>query len=188
MIATRPEQPVLRSAVFAASSVTLAAVAHILGGGASPRACVVLAATGLLVLLGLAAGREERSGWQIAALVLSTQLVLHVAFMLTAPATATGTGLLGRVLICHSGPRPVDPALTDAVRRSIGQVAAAGAGQAGSHSTAGMLPMLMTHLLAAGFMAFWLRRGERAIWAAARRSSTRSWSSPPSRPWRNLPG
>ena len=168
----------LRAGVFAASSVALAATAHRLGGGMQPTGKVIAVAVAVLFGFGLVWARRERHGAGIAAVVLASQLGLHAAFAL-APSTSmtsgTSTSELNRwaaMLLCHTAGHPATAAQVNAARAALGlgplpQVPMAM--HMASPFTTGGAAMLATHLVAGVAMAWWLRRGERAAWAGARR-------------------
>lgn len=179
---------VLRAGTFAAASVGLAVTAHRLAGGEAPRGRLVIGATALLFLLGLALSRRERGGFQVTALVLVTQALLHLSFIFSAMAVGTpivtgrsvapmSAAEMARMLFCF--PRTVAPssAQLSAALAALhsGHVGTATASaprmMCNPFSTAGLL-MLGAHLVAATAMAWWLRRGERAAWTALRRVIT----------------
>ena len=161
----------LRSAVFALISLALALAAHVVGGGRAPAGSVLGAALLALAGLGWLLSRRERGGRQLAALVVGTQALLHLAFVL--PALLAARGAPGRaatafaeLLFCHSGRHTLSAAQLRAATRGLGFSPPA----PGLLAVAGhVMPMLLAHLLAAGAVAWWLRRAERAVWAAARR-------------------
>lgn len=176
-----------RATAFALPGCGLAVGGHRLAGGAvSPgTASVVLLA---FVVLGLTvAGRRERSGRFVATLVLGSQLAGHLllaapmlSMMLRRPAGGLTDSTLQLLLLCGHGPhQPPAAAMREASRalnvddlRRIAAGAGAASAHAGSQLTAVLsaaAPMLGAHLVAAAVLAWWLRRGERALWAAARR-------------------
>ncbi|MBN9619274.1 MAG: hypothetical protein J0H43_06025, partial [Actinobacteria bacterium] len=185
-----------RAAVFAALSLTLAASAHVLGGGPMPPAWLLAGAAGVLLLFaGLVTGRERGGGF-IAAAVISTQLLLHAAFALLPtvvvllgphPGLSPGaqTSLWAKLLFCHHGTHPITAAQVDAAKATLGiastQLAPTGGSAPVSGAVGGaasvlaaavtswpVLLMLAAHLVAASVMAWWLRRGERAAGAMSR--------------------
>ena len=167
-----------RAGVLAASSVALAAGAHRLGGGMPPAQALLVATTAVFFGFGLLWTRRERSGPAIAAVVLLSQLAMHAAFAL-APMRSTGGdrthGELNRwaaMLLCHNPSHPATAAQVNAARAALGlgplPTAPAAMHMSGPISTGGA-GMLALHLVAALAMACWLRRGERAAWAVARR-------------------
>jgi hypothetical protein len=193
VLARQPSRA-LRATAFAGASAGLAVAAHRLAGGQVPGATTIALATASLLLLGGILSARQRSGRQITALVLLTQTVLHVSFMLSTgmwsgPSSAvTGggsatpsTSMLARMLFCFTGNvQPTDAQITAAMSRIGTSHLTLGAGGAAGHMatmgmndnplTAGGLAMISAHLLAALVMAWWLRRGERAAWAALERA------------------
>lgn len=179
MVGLRADGWAMRSAragVFAASSVALAAGAHRLGGGAQPTLIVLVAAVAGLFGFGLVWARRERRGPAIAAVVLLSQLALHATFAF-APMRSMGgdRSELNRwaaMLLCHNPAHPATAAQVNAARAVLGLgplPTEPPAMHMASPFSAGGVAMLVLHLGAAVVMACWLRRGERAAWAAARR-------------------
>ncbi len=189
----------MRAGVFAAVSTLLAVGAHRLAGGTAPGGGVTALAMGLLLVLGVALSRRERNGTQIAILVLATQALLHLSFMLTTMSSSMSgsmsstpplsTAQLVKLLFCFPGTASpsqaqVDQAMANMDMSHLAGASAhmAGAGGSSGHMaqmaasmshdpfTAAGLGMLIAHLAAAGLMAWWLRRGERAAWAVIERA------------------
>jgi hypothetical protein len=181
----------VRAGVFAGASTALGVSAHRLAGGAVPGLTTITVAAGLLLLLGGVLSRRERSGPQLTVLVLVTQALLHLSFMLSTMSHTMGAGMsspaplstaeLAKMLYCFPG----------TATPSAGQVATAMSGMDTSHFTAATpatmhmagqmndnpftaagLLMLSAHLVAAAAMAWWLRRGERAAWTVIDRVIT----------------
>lgn len=146
----------VRAAVFAAASVGLAISAHRLAGGLPPRPLLVVAAAGILFLLGVAVSARERRLWHIAALVGASQVALHAALG-THPRRTTAQW--SALLFCHDSAHGV----------SAAQVAAAREHFAAAPHSSGGLGMITAHVVAAAAMAWWLRRGERAAWRVVQR-------------------
>lgn len=166
----------LRASVFAGAGLGLAVAAHLLGGGTRPAPAVLALAAACLFGLGLAVSGRERSGRQVAALVVTTQAALHAAFALV-PAGSAAMHPASRanwaaLLFCQHGERPVSAAQIAAARAGLG-LGPDTATPAHSLIGWGAAAMLAAHLLAAGVLAWWLRRGERAAWATLRRIVTR---------------
>jgi hypothetical protein len=150
---------------------------------------VVIAAAVVLAAIAVMASGRERSGRFIGTTVIGSQLLLHTAFALTQPSSGPSqTTLWGRMLFCHHGAGVLTAAQITAARAALGPSAssvhlrATATGVAidsGAHAVsalamwASMVLMLAAHLAAAAVMAWWLRRGERAAWAAAARVATR---------------
>jgi hypothetical protein len=171
-----------RTGVFAMFGSTLAIGAHRVAGGVAP-AWAEWTVFGGLVLLGAMASGRERSGRYIGSLVLLSQIASHLLFV--APSLMallrhrTGqlsTATLELLLLCHHGTHPVSGAAIRQAAQGMNLADlnryATGASSMSVHFgavLAAAAPMLVAHLAAAGVMAWWLRRGERAVWAAARR-------------------
>jgi hypothetical protein len=165
--------------------------AHRLAGGIVPGLTTIAMAAGLLLLFGGVLSCRERSGPQIAVLVLVTQALLHLSFMLSTMSHTMSGGMssaplstaeLAKMLFCFPG----------TATPSAAQVASAMSGVDTSHLTAAATPstmhmawqmndnpftpaglgMLSAHLVAAAVMAWWLRRGERAAWSVIDRVIT----------------
>jgi hypothetical protein len=169
--------------VFAGLSFALAVAAHRLAGGVVPSnsAWFVL---GSFFVVGLVAAGRERSGRFLGSLVLVSQLAAHLLFAATMFTTMlrqhTGRlsiATLQLMLLCHHGH---DPVSGTAIRRAtVGMnlddlrrdapTAPTGSSVHLQTILAAAAPMLAAHLAAAAVMAWWLRRGERAVWGAARR-------------------
>ncbi|MEV0387154.1 MFS transporter [Nonomuraea sp. NPDC050643] len=69
-----------RTAAFAAVCVTLAALAHVIGGGAAPAPRPALLGLAGVAALGLALGGRERSAGTITIVLVGAQLGLHELF------------------------------------------------------------------------------------------------------------
>jgi hypothetical protein len=178
-----------RAGVFTGLSLALAVAAHRLGGGGAPNDRVVIAAGVVLAAIAVMASGRERRGRFIGTTVIGSQLLLHTAFALTQPSSGPSqTTLWGRMLFCHHGAGALTAAQITAARAALGASAssvhlrATATGVAidsSAHAVsafamwASMVLMLAAHLAAAAAMAWWLRRGERAVWAAAARVATR---------------
>ena len=89
-----------RACVFAVLATQLAALGHLLGGGQLPDPAILLTVTVFLggSLSGLAT--QRRSGWQIFAVMVASQLIFHAAFQLTAHACRARAGLARRAAGC----------------------------------------------------------------------------------------
>ncbi|MEO3856056.1 MFS transporter [Acrocarpospora sp. B8E8] len=134
----------MRSAAFAAVCVLLAAVAHRLAGGDGPTApALAVAAAGVFAGSAMLAGRE-RSPVLITSVLLVAQGGLHELFNHGATVKAILTSRLASV--------PAAPVA--------------------DHQTHGLgisLGMLIAHLTAALVTAWWVGRGEAALWSVLRR-------------------
>jgi len=146
----------VRSAVFAAVCVVLAALGHVLMSGRHVPAWAL--AAGLAVTAGAAwslAGRE-RGLPLIVTLVVATQAALHSAFSLAQPATQRTAMDMGSM---HMGA---------ADSMDMGHMSAAPTTSATSSPG-----MLTAHLLAALLCGLWLAHGERAAFRLLRAVATR---------------
>ena len=149
---------VLRAAVFAALSVTLATGAHVLLSGAPlPLPTVALVAAGVFAVAVLLAGDRERGFWPIAGLLLPLHLAADTVFT-SGQATCYGPGggpvtgplrLLGLDLICGGGD----------LGAPLARLTASGAGPL----TASPWLLLAAHLAVGLLAAGWLRCGEAAL-------------------------
>ncbi|MGX9884608.1 hypothetical protein [Streptomyces sp. NPDC002276] len=151
----------VRSAVFAAVCVVLAALGHVLMSGRHVPAWAL--AAGLAVTAGAAwslAGRE-RGLPLIVTLVVATQAALHSAFSLAQPATQRTA---------------MDMGSTDmgSMHMSAADSMDMGHMSATSTTSATSSPgMLTAHLLAALLCGLWLAYGERAAFRLLRAAATR---------------
>ncbi|WP_062209562.1 hypothetical protein [Streptomyces sp. NBRC 109706] len=185
----------LRAAVFAAASATLAAAGHLSGGG--PGVPLWALALGWLAVLAFAccfAGRERRSWPAIALVLAAAQLLLHLLYCLgqhlaAGPPSGGGHGgaieLAGRLvcgdhaasltegdarqLLSDSGLSPDHPAghLAGHAAGGVGDALLGGLGALASW------PMLLGHLLAALATGWLLRQGEAALWQVVRLAGAR---------------
>ncbi len=188
----------IRAAVFTVATVALALAAHLLGGGIVPQRHALVAIITVVWVGAFALAGRERGASFLGALVVSTQLALHAVFTVAScalPISGAGAAAGGRadstaawakLLFCHHGPGSISAAQVATARSAMGLAstdlpASTGAGApAPTGSLLGSVlavlaqagpatAMLVMHLLAALAMAWWLRRGERAAWAAGGR-------------------
>jgi hypothetical protein len=152
-----------RSVLVTACVVSLAAGAHVAGGGVLPDLALVAALTVLtLVPVTLVSGRRL-SLPVFGGVLAGGQLLLHGAFEMfsgsasCAPAIGSTTG--SAIASGHAG-----AGMNHAV--NLSQCLPAGTGQMVPHMIdAGVTPgMVMTHLLATAVTALMLARGEDAFW------------------------
>jgi hypothetical protein len=169
--------------------LSLAAGAHVFGGGDLPAAPILLAVLALTGLTATAATRLKLNIPAMAALLGAGQFALHEVFtVFSAPALANGAGAAGT----HHLSGAAAPVLETATHLH------------GRGSTTGVM-MLVAHIVATAACALLLAKGEEALWALA------SWLRPlarlpkavtpdagpapavpcpppafPFRPWRNL--
>ncbi|TLM81012.1 hypothetical protein FDW83_17810 [Pseudarthrobacter sp. NamE2] len=143
----------VRSSALAAVILTLAAGAHVAGGGQLPAPGILLAVLALTALVSTAATRLRLSFTSMGALLGAGQLALHELFAtLSTPALATGPAAAQHG---HQHGGGVLPELVLAA----GHTAPAESGPAQL--------MLAAHVLATLASAFLLAKGEDALWALA---------------------
>ncbi|MFG1613888.1 MFS transporter [Nonomuraea wenchangensis] len=133
-----------RTAAFSAVCVTLAALAHLLGGGSGPAPWAAGLGLAASAGLGFALTGRERSAPAVNVVLVGAQLGLHELF-----ARAGGA--------------------QDVASEGIAYVPVHGHGQ-GLAVNAGMLA---AHLTATLLTGVWLARGEAALWALLRRAGRR---------------
>ncbi|MET7572343.1 hypothetical protein ABZT04_28170 [Streptomyces sp. NPDC005492] len=132
----------LRAAVFAAVCVLLAAAGHGLATGATPPLWADGAGCGVVFFMGCLLGGRERSLAGIGAAMLVTQAGLHLGFDLARP--RAGMAMAG---MAHMSAHSMAP----------------------MRETQAMTPhAVAAHVLAALVAAWWLRRGEVALWSLLR--------------------
>lgn len=136
--------------MFATVCTVLAIVGHVAAGRTTvaPRA-VVVGFVALYLVAWVLTG-TERSLATILGGLLGGQFMLHALFAASAPATVQAAIPAATVV----GPHSMQPA--------------SATGPAGG---GGGLTMTIAHVIAALVAAWWLRRGERAAWALARRTA-----------------
>ncbi|MEV5952544.1 hypothetical protein AB0M11_01985 [Streptomyces sp. NPDC051987] len=158
----------IRSAVFAAVCVLLAALGHVLMSGSSIPAWTLSAALALTGALGWALSARERGLPLVVSAAVGAQTALHSGFsaaqVWTTPTTPMGSmpmdipmDMAGDMAAMNMGPMPMAPAHTD-------PVAYLGFGTGGTASTG----MFAAHLLAALLCGLWLGHGERAAFRIVR--------------------
>ena len=147
----------LRAAMVAAMIVTLAAAAHVVGGGDLPVPGIMAAVLALTGMAATAATRFKLRLPAMAALLVTGQLVLHEAFStFSSPAGAVPYSATG-----HHTASAAFPGLTLDAASS----AATHLHQYGSGWLAGL--MLGGHALATLACALMLAKGEAALWSLA---------------------
>ncbi|MFJ8882193.1 hypothetical protein ACIRJR_02130 [Streptomyces sp. NPDC102402] len=185
----------LRTAVFTAVCVVLAAAGHGFAAGASVPGWTLLAGfAGVFALAAALAGRE-RTLLSITAALAAGQLALHVLFGLGrhTPTAAAGSGddsliRFAAGLVCGAGPAQLSAGEAHRIVTTAGLDPAAvaqghthglpGAASAADPTALTMvtsclpsLPMFLGHLLAALATGWLLRRGEIALFRLARLSA-----------------
>lgn len=150
----RPRAPfhLLRAAAVATVILTLAAGAHLAGGGALPAPAVMLAVLALTALCSTTATRLRLGFTALAALLGGGQLALHEVFAaFSTPATAAAHG----TATPHNSHLPSSGLLAPVVEHF-----------SGAGATSGPL-MFAAHVLATLGSALLLTKGEAALWALA---------------------
>ncbi|HJV97873.1 MAG TPA: hypothetical protein VJ617_02065 [Arthrobacter sp.] len=146
----------LRATAVSTGILTLAAGAHVLGGGDLPAPGILLA---VLALTGLAATTATRFKLNVAAMTAllgAGQLALHEIFTaFSAPGLAAGAVATGSA-----------PADAHHLSFAAAPVIEAAAHLHGTDSAAGSL-MLAGHIVATAACALLLAKGEDALWALA---------------------
>lgn len=141
----------LRAALLSTGTLSLAAGAHVLGGGELPAPAILLAVLALTVLAATTATRLKLNVGAMTALLGTGQLALHEVFsVFSTPVMAVGQTPSG----AHHLSGTLMPALEAA---------------APHHATgsAGGLLMLVAHVMATAACALLLARGEAALWSLA---------------------
>jgi hypothetical protein len=142
----------LRSSAVATVILTLAAGAHLAGGGGLPATVILLAVLALTGLASTAATRLQLGFPAMAALLAGGQLALHGLFTASGPSAA---GWAPNGAAPHAGHLPGAEIITQATAHLGGTEAASGP------------LMLAAHALATLGCAVLLAKGEAALWALA---------------------
>lgn len=141
----------LRAALLSTGILTLAAGAHVLGGGELPAAGILLAVLALTVLAATTATRLKLNFAAMTALLGAGQLALHEVFtVFSTPVIAAGPAPTGT----HHLSGTALPALEAAAHLH-------------ATGTTGGLVMLVTHTVATAACALLLTKGESALWSLA---------------------
>jgi hypothetical protein len=152
-------RPWLRAGIAAAVGVGLALAARGSADGRLPSPLLLaLALVGATVLARPFAGHERRLPGLLAGLT-AAQLGLHAVFLFVATGHPVHPGVAGW-LCCGDG-RPVPAG---------GGLHLALPGLGGTTLTRAMLVQLLAHAAAVAVNAWWMRRAERRMWAAAARA------------------
>ncbi|MER6085805.1 hypothetical protein [Streptomyces sp. NPDC001833] len=154
----------IRSAVFAAVCVLLAALGHVLMSGSRVPAWTLAAALALTGALGWALSGRERGLPLVVSAAVGAQTALHSGFSAaqvwsthTAPMGSMHMDMAGDMAAMNMGPMHMAAAHTDPVEYL-------GFGTGGTASTG----MFAAHLLAALLCGLWLGHGERAAFRIVR--------------------
>ncbi|MFB4305256.1 hypothetical protein [Actinomadura sp. GTD37] len=153
-----PPQPWFRASravVFATVCVALAVLGHVLAGGDTVPWWAGLTGFGAVLGVTLMLAGHERSLATILGGLLGGQFALHTLFTQAATGSAA-----------HHAPAThahMSPAMESAAMHADVMPPAA------AHGAGNGLVMTLAHCVAALVAAWWLRRGERAAWTAARR-------------------
>ena len=186
----RPPFYLLRAASLSAGALTLAAGAHVAGGGLLPSPGILLAVIALTVLAATTATRLRLNFPAVLSVLGAGQFILHEAFAaFSSPGTSVSTAASG----LHNA--HVTGAATPVITAS---------GHVHDSGSAGIL-MFLAHALATAACALLLAKGEAALWALAAwlrplvrlpeavtpdAGTPRAVPGPPAalplRPWRNL--
>lgn len=150
----------IRGLLAAVTAVGSAALAHTAAGQHAPHALVVLLALAVSIPVCVQLSGVALSRRRLAAAVLSSQAVLHGLFALL-PATSVGRTGLAASAHGHHGDSAAAPGAENAITT------------AAAHMIAGQTDttMIATHLLAAAFAFYLLRRGETLLHTIAERLS-----------------
>lgn len=141
----------LRAAAASTGILTLAAGAHVVGGGDLPAPVILLAVLALTGLAATTATRLKLNAAAMTALLGAGQLTLHEVFT-----TFSGPALT-------AGPAAADVHHLSAAAEPV---AGAAAHVHGLDSATGTM-MLVAHILATAACALLLAKGEEALWALA---------------------
>jgi hypothetical protein len=154
----------IRSAVFAAVCVLLAALGHVLMSGSRVPAWALAAALALTGALGWALSARERGLSLVVSAAVGAQTALHAGFSAaqvwtthTTPMGSMHMDMAGDMAAMNMGSMYMGPA-------HIAPVEYLGFGTGGTASTG----MLAAHLLAALLCGLWLGHGERAAFRILR--------------------
>lgn len=145
-----------RTAAMALSVMSLAAGAHLLGGGRLPPAPVLAASAALVVLAVVVLTRWKLKSPAVGAVLTGGQVLLHALFSALSPSAAEGPALPAAILGGHQ----------HSVVSAVGHV------PVGENTHLHLLwdlgpAMLTAHLAATLATALMLARGEAALWALA---------------------
>ncbi|MFI5663698.1 hypothetical protein [Streptomyces sp. NPDC051684] len=170
----------VRTGVFAAICVTLAALGHVVMSGAGVPWWALLLALLMTGVVGWGLSAFERAGRTVVTACVGIQVALHVALCLAQAAAHPGVGgSLPRrwiaYLLCtappapdvRTGSMPPMPGMSGATGTAMHAMPGMGAPGHGM-SAASSAGMLAAHLLAAALCGGWLARGERAAFDALR--------------------
>lgn len=147
---------VLRCAIFATATTVLAALAHLASGMATPPPGWLLAAGAAVGVAVHPLTRRERGLPTLVGAAVAGQLVLH-AVLTVAMVGSTCRLSNGAAAMPGMGPAPI----TSATANGMGCAAGGWLPMSTTGRSAGV--MCAGHLLAAVMLAWWLRRGERAL-------------------------
>jgi hypothetical protein len=153
----RPPFHFLRAASLSTGALTLAAGAHVAGGGDLPSPGILLAVLALTVLAATTATRLRLNFPAMITVLGAGQFVLHEAFTaFSSPGTAVSVAASGLHEAHFAG----------AAQMATAPVVAGSGHVHDPGSVAGIL-MLLTHALATAACALLLAKGEAALWALA---------------------
>lgn len=162
-----PREPLFRTAravVFATACVALAVLGHVLAGGAAVPLWAGAAGFGAVLGVTLMLAGHERSLATILGGLLGGQFALHTLFTAAAPHPAPAIPVNPAMpAMAEHAPAMHTPAMHAAMSAGADVITAPA-----PHDTNGLV-MTLAHCVAGLVAAWWLRRGERAAWAMARR-------------------
>ncbi|MEZ0070386.1 hypothetical protein ABIA32_006439 [Streptacidiphilus sp. MAP12-20] len=162
---------ILRAVVFAAVSVLLSAGARLLVTGQPLPLDLVLVAFTITLGAALMLGAAERRYWAIAAVLVPLQVAMNALFNAGQQSCPPGPGVSGGlggwpgVLACGGG--SVRPGLLGMASETPRALVSLTGGQLGL--------LLAVHLVLALVAAWWLRRGEAAVFAVLRAIAVTTW-------------
>ena len=152
----------LRTATIGATVLSLAAGAHLLGGGVLPAPAIMAALVALNVLASTVATKFRLSLPAMVGLVAVSQLVLHHAF------DSLSVGIRAELLPAGATASLHDHSMSAmAQSTAVLQAAMGGGGSAGMAHAGSSVWMLAAHGAATLGIAVVLARGEHALWSLA---------------------
>ncbi|MFJ3668790.1 hypothetical protein ACIPSE_20320 [Streptomyces sp. NPDC090106] len=165
----------VRSAVFAAVCVLLAALGHVLMSGRHVPLRALLLGALLTGAAGWALAGRERGPLAVVAIAVTAQTALHQGFSLAQGGADAHTGAGAGMTSGHLDPAPMHSMASMHSVHSMGPMSSMdmdmgmdAAHMGAGHTGSGSLGMLAAHLLAALLCGVWLAHGERAAFRLLR--------------------